>query len=261
MKTRHDGDCHWYSARICDCGFLHQLSFEPETLSQEQANDVAEHQGNPRRFQDDQRASQSPASAPEQASVGAEAELRQIVKQCAAARADLRHDDQQPSVRSAIRRILCIEAGANQLLAALSPRPDVPEQQAEQGDGGVIARLKSFVEKSKDLGWYPSQMELGQFYRDEGPALLAALTQPPRQSEDGIPMTVPTGNLRNQILEWVPAEHAIRAATMEVEAMPADVRLTEAVILLGGARQKVAQFIIATGWKPAPAAKGEEGGT
>jgi hypothetical protein len=69
-----------------------------------------------------------------------------------------------------------------------------------------------------------------------------------RQSENGMQMIVPMGNLRNQMLEWVPAEHAIHNAMQAVEAMPADVRLTEAVTLLGGARQKVAQFIIATGW-------------
>lgn len=43
--------------------------------------------------------------------------------------------------------------------------------------------------------------------------------------------------------EWVPAEHAIREAIMAVEAMGADVRLTEAVNLLSAAKEKVADFV------------------
>lgn len=41
----------------------------------------------------------------------------------------------------------------------------------------------------------------------------------------------------------VPAELAIRAAVDAVEQLPADVRLTEAVIMLGNAREWVADFI------------------
>lgn len=40
-----------------------------------------------------------------------------------------------------------------------------------------------------------------------------------------------------------PAELAIRAAIEAVEALPADVRLTEAVNLLDRAKSKVADFI------------------
>lgn len=39
------------------------------------------------------------------------------------------------------------------------------------------------------------------------------------------------------------AELAIREAVAQVEKMPADVRLTDAVILLQSAREKVADFI------------------
>jgi hypothetical protein len=41
----------------------------------------------------------------------------------------------------------------------------------------------------------------------------------------------------------VPAELAIRAAVETVEEMAADVRLTEAVILLGRAQERVADFV------------------
>lgn len=41
----------------------------------------------------------------------------------------------------------------------------------------------------------------------------------------------------------VAAERAIYDAAQAVEAMPADVRLTDAVILLGQARDKVADFV------------------
>lgn len=40
-----------------------------------------------------------------------------------------------------------------------------------------------------------------------------------------------------------PAELAIRAAVDAVEALPADVRLTDAVVLLGQARERVADFV------------------
>lgn len=40
-----------------------------------------------------------------------------------------------------------------------------------------------------------------------------------------------------------PAEHAIFAALQEVESMPADVRLTDAVVLLGAARHSVADYV------------------
>lgn len=40
-----------------------------------------------------------------------------------------------------------------------------------------------------------------------------------------------------------PAERAIYDAVMAVEAMPADVRLTDAVILLQSARIRVADFV------------------
>lgn len=40
-----------------------------------------------------------------------------------------------------------------------------------------------------------------------------------------------------------PAELAIRKAILEVELMAADTRLTDAVILLGQAQSKVADFI------------------
>jgi hypothetical protein len=43
--------------------------------------------------------------------------------------------------------------------------------------------------------------------------------------------------------QWVPAEIAIYTAMQAVEAMPADVRLTKAVTLLGHAMNAVADFV------------------
>lgn len=48
---------------------------------------------------------------------------------------------------------------------------------------------------------------------------------------------------RAQMLEWVPAEKAIHDAVQAVEAMPADPRLTDAVILLQKAKDRVADFV------------------
>jgi hypothetical protein len=43
--------------------------------------------------------------------------------------------------------------------------------------------------------------------------------------------------------QWSPAERAIVEAVKAVEAMPADVRLTDAVVLLAAARDSVANYI------------------
>ncbi len=48
---------------------------------------------------------------------------------------------------------------------------------------------------------------------------------------------------RSRIDKYVPAETAISNAIEAVEEMPPDTRLTEAVILLGQAQDKVADFV------------------
>ncbi len=48
---------------------------------------------------------------------------------------------------------------------------------------------------------------------------------------------------RNRLDQMTPAELAIYNAMQEVEKAGADVRLTEAVILLGKAKDKVADFV------------------
>ena len=52
---------------------------------------------------------------------------------------------------------------------------------------------------------------------------------------------------RNRIDQMVPTELAIREASLAVEAMDADVRLTEAVVLLARAQEKVADYVDAIG--------------
>jgi hypothetical protein len=48
---------------------------------------------------------------------------------------------------------------------------------------------------------------------------------------------------RIDMSRWTPAERAIQHAVDAIEAMGADVRLTDAVILLSQARDKVADFV------------------
>ena len=48
---------------------------------------------------------------------------------------------------------------------------------------------------------------------------------------------------RCDLLRLTPAELAIRQAILAVEQLPADIMLTEAVILLTKAKEKVADFI------------------
>jgi len=51
---------------------------------------------------------------------------------------------------------------------------------------------------------------------------------------------IPRRSLLNLL---TPAEKAIFDATQEVEALPADVRLTDAVVLLQAARNSVADYV------------------
>jgi hypothetical protein len=53
----------------------------------------------------------------------------------------------------------------------------------------------------------------------------------------------PATNLRNDMLQWTPAEKAIHDAVQAVEAAGADVLLTDAVNLLAHARQRVAMYV------------------
>ena len=53
-------------------------------------------------------------------------------------------------------------------------------------------------------------------------------------------MTIPR---RNQMQQWCEAERAIFDAIQAVERMAADERLTDAVILLGKAQNRVADFV------------------
>jgi hypothetical protein len=48
---------------------------------------------------------------------------------------------------------------------------------------------------------------------------------------------------RNRIDLFSPGEASIRATVFEIEKMGADVRLTDAVILLGKAQEKVADYV------------------
>jgi hypothetical protein len=48
---------------------------------------------------------------------------------------------------------------------------------------------------------------------------------------------------RNNEDYMTPCETAIRKAMLEIEKMPADTRLTEAVVLLGQAKDKVGDFV------------------
>ena len=48
---------------------------------------------------------------------------------------------------------------------------------------------------------------------------------------------------RVRMEQWCPAEKVIYNASLEVEAMPADERLTQAVVLLGQAKDLVADYV------------------
>ena len=48
---------------------------------------------------------------------------------------------------------------------------------------------------------------------------------------------------RNLVTKMTPAEIAIYGAMLEVEKLPANVKLTDAVVLLSQAKDKVADFV------------------
>ena len=52
---------------------------------------------------------------------------------------------------------------------------------------------------------------------------------------------------RMRIDLYTPAELAIRNAVLAVEEMPADIRLTDAVVLLQKAKEKVADYVDSEG--------------
>lgn len=61
-----------------------------------------------------------------------------------------------------------------------------------------------------------------------------------RERDESIEIRTPR---RIDMTRWTPAERAIYDACQAVEAAGADVRLTDAVILLGQAQAKVADFV------------------
>jgi hypothetical protein len=79
------------------------------------------------------------------------------------------------------------------------------------------------------IGWSPD-------YKSEPRPLV-----PPKPKEPTMPDNTPPRRI--QMEKWVPAEKAIREAVLAVEAMPADVRLTDAVVLLQAAKDSVADFV------------------
>lgn len=87
----------------------------------------------------------------------------------------------------------------------------------------------------------------------------AALAAVPRLAPDatGERLTPKRRNLRPNVLEWTPAEQAIELARHAVERAGASEALTDAVILLGYARDKVAEHVLAAA--PSPATEGDNG--
>jgi hypothetical protein len=74
-----------------------------------------------------------------------------------------------------------------------------------------------------------------------------------RLRESAAPNEVPR---RIDMLRWTPAERAIYDAMQAVEAMPADMLLTQAVLLLGKAQEAVADFVDSQPSRPVEAARG-----
>lgn len=56
-------------------------------------------------------------------------------------------------------------------------------------------------------------------------------------------MAIRTKENRNHMYVWSEAEKAISVSIDEVEKMPANTLLTEAIILLGKAKDKVAEYL------------------
>lgn len=82
------------------------------------------------------------------------------------------------------------------------------------------------------------------YFGTTDPELLADVwKEQARAADEGKASDEPRAPRRHRIDQWVPAERAIHDAVQAVEVMGADVRLTEAVILLGRARDSVADFV------------------
>lgn len=109
----------------------------------------------------------------------------------------------------------------------------------------VIATLRALVVTWR-VDTFHSTMGIG--WKVCANALEAALGQPDADREArraGQKEDEPVNNeipRRIDMQRWNEAEKAIHAAVQAVEAMPADVRLTDAVVLLGAARESVADY-------------------
>jgi hypothetical protein len=197
---------------------------------------------------------QSPASAPEQASVGA---AYKALKQSYAKDGTGRPPEYgRESIRKAWEKM-------DAVVAALSPGPsDVREQQAEQGDGGVneaVSKVRAARERVADRMTSDCKCDECNYVRvvDE---LLAALTQPPRLSEDGR-------------LRWISVKDRLPEAgklhllaTTLVSRAQVGSRTSSGVWLIEGWCNPLEDVTDVTHWMPlpappAPATKGEEGGT
>lgn len=62
-------------------------------------------------------------------------------------------------------------------------------------------------------------------------------------NDEKLPKSEIVTERRCHVWEWTPAEIAINSAIQIVETIGADVRLTDAVILLAQAQNKVADFV------------------
>lgn len=96
----------------------------------------------------------------------------------------------------------------------------------------LLGAIDSFVTK---FG-YEDEWEYDPAVTGARAALQDSRPEPKGDSMSDIPR-------RHQMLRWCEAEHKIQAAVDAVEVMDADVRLTDAVILLGRARERVADFV------------------
>lgn len=87
---------------------------------------------------------------------------------------------------------------------------------------------------TESLSWLASHL----------PALMAAIAHPPQPKKAYYdnPVMVEGFPRSHRVDLWTPAEKAISHAAQIVESVGADVLLTDAVILLGDAQRKVAEY-------------------
>lgn len=148
--------------------------------------------------------------------------------------------------RNTLHRMIKREAA---VCSRMKPKP-MGADMADAKDARIAeleAALGNAADKLASLGWHKEEADARRALSGDGSAGAKVI------QADGLP----PGKFprRFYLAQMTPAETAIREAIKAVEALPADTRLTDAMLLLEQAWNTVADYVDARAAQGAPAAR------